>query len=150
MKKHFNVLTEKTKPQTTFNNKKDWDNKFKKNNNNNEGSHVEKKREYKFNTKSNTPKISWSQVYQQNSSSGGKYKPNPDISVYGPINTGGFNPPYTFGNYGIPYPLMKPFNPNIVKKYVIDNSMLGSKDIDTLFENVVPTEMLILGKCQNV
>ena len=42
----------------------------------------------------------------------------------------------------MPYPLIKPYNPNIVKKYVIDNSMLGSKDIDTLFENVVPTEML--------
>ena len=143
-KKHHDVLTEKTIPQTTFNNKKDGANKFKKINNSNEGSYIDKKREYNFNNKSKLPqKLVDLQVYQQNSSSGSKYRPKPDISVYGPINTGGFNPPYTFGNYGgMPYPLIKPYNPNIVKKYVIDNSMLGSKDIDTLFENVVPTEML--------
>ena len=50
----------------------------------------------------------------------------------------------------MPYSLIKPYNPNIVKKYVIDNSMLGSKDIDISFENVVPTEMLDLEKYLNV
>jgi hypothetical protein len=135
-------------PQTTFK-KREGDNVFNRKNNN-EGNLLEKKKSYNY-TKSKLPqKLVDLQVYQQNSSSGKKHYPKPDISVYGPINTGGFNPPYQYGNYGgMPYPLIKPYNPNIVKKYVIDNSMLGSKDIDTLFETVVPKSMLDFRKISN-